>query len=165
MYSESSQTFKMKFFAKVVQSFQLLNIFVKTSSLDFWQSSKCSSKNDINSSETAVIRANCVYLKCLTLRSCLSSSSSRFSTSCVGNFGIVNRYSWFWISLNMADEGGEFSFSQGIHVSSDIRTDFSISMRLMTIKFRKQVHLQDLTQMRLFKQVLVTSLRQDYMAN
>ena len=31
----------------------------------------------------------------------------------------------------------------------------------MTTKFGKQIHLQDLTQMRLIKQVLVTSSRQD----
>ena len=32
----------------------------------------------------------------------------------------------------------------------------------MTTKFGKQIHLQDLTQMRLIKQVLVTSSRQDH---
>ena len=35
----------------------------------------------------------------------------------------------------------------------------------MVTKFGKQVHLQDLTQMRLIKQVLVMSLRQDNVAN
>ena len=45
----------------------------------------------------------------------------------------------------MADRGGEFSFFQGIHV----RIDISISVRPMITKFGKQVHLQDLTQMRL----------------
>ena len=33
------------------------------------------------------------------------------------------------------------------------------------MKFGKQVHLQDLTQIRLIKQVLVTSLRQDQVRN
>ena len=51
----------------------------------------------------------------------------------------------------MADRGGEFSFFQGIHV----RIDISISVRPMITKFAKQVHLQDLAQMRLIKQVLV----------
>ena len=54
----------------------------------------------------------------------------------------------------MADWGGEFNFSQGIYV----RIDISISIRPMTTKFGKQVHVQDLTKMRLIKQVLVTSL-------
>ena len=45
----------------------------------------------------------------------------------------------------MADRGGEFRFFQGIHV----RIDISISVRPMITKFGKQVHLQDLTQMRL----------------
>ena len=56
----------------------------------------------------------------------------------------------------MADRGGEFRFFQGIHVRIDIRIDISISIRHMTTNFGKQVHLQDLTQMRLIKQVLVT---------
>ena len=41
----------------------------------------------------------------------------------------------------MADRGGEFSFFQSILV----RIDISISIRPMTTKFGKQVHLQDLT--------------------
>ena len=47
----------------------------------------------------------------------------------------------------MADRGGEFSIFQGIHVRFDTRIDIS--------RFGKQVHLQDLTQTRLIKQVLV----------
>ena len=35
----------------------------------------------------------------------------------------------------------------------------------MITKFHKQVHLQDLTQLRLIKQLLVTSLRQDHVTN
>ena len=65
----------------------------------------------------------------------------------------------------MADQGGEFSFFQDIHVRIDIRSDISISIRPMTTKFGKQVHLQDLTQMRLIKQVLMTSLHQDHVTN
>ena len=49
----------------------------------------------------------------------------------------------------MADGGGEFRFFQGIHVRIDIRIDISISIRPMTNKYDKQVHLQELTQMRL----------------
>ena len=62
------------------------------------------------------------------------------------------------------DRVGEFGFFQGIHVRIDIRIDISISVRSMITKFAKQVHLQDLTQMRLIKQVLVTSLRQDHVS-
>ena len=59
----------------------------------------------------------------------------------------------------MVDRGGEFSFFQGIHVRIDIKTDISISIRPMITKFGKQVHLQDLTQMKVNRQVLVTLLR------
>ena len=72
-------------------------------------------------------------------------------------FGIVNRYSRFWNSLNIADRGGEFSFFQGFHVKLDTRIDISNSVRPMTTKFDKLVNLEKLTQMRLIKQVLVTS--------
>ena len=62
------------------------------------------------------------------------------------------------------DRVGEFGFFQGIHVRIDIRIDISISERAMITRFANQVHLQDLTQMRLIKQVLVTSLRQDHVS-
>ena len=65
----------------------------------------------------------------------------------------------------MADRGGEFSFFQGIHVRIDIRIDVSISVRPMNTKFGKQLYLQDLTQMRLIKQFLVTSLCQYHVTN
>ena len=45
----------------------------------------------------------------------------------------------------MADRGGEFRFFQGIHVRIDIRIDISISIRPMTNKFDKQIHLRELT--------------------
>ena len=64
----------------------------------------------------------------------------------------------------MADQGGEFSFFQDIHVRIDLRSDISISIRPMTTKFGKQVHQQE-TQMRLIKQVLMTSLHQDHVTN
>ena len=65
----------------------------------------------------------------------------------------------------MANQGGEFSFFQCTHVRIGIRIDISISTGPMITKFGKQVHLQGLPQMRLFKQVLVTLLRQDRMTN
>ena len=87
----------------------------------------------------------------------------------------------------MVDRGGEFSPFQGIHVRIGIRIDIAISIRPMITKFghvkidmriyiaisirpmiskfEKQVHLQELTQMRLIKHVLVTSLRQNRVAN
>ena len=61
----------------------------------------------------------------------------------------------------MADGGGEFNFFLDIHVGIDI----SISVRPMISKYGKQVHLQDLTQIRLIKQVLMTSLSQDHVTN
>ena len=48
----------------------------------------------------------------------------------------------------MVDLGGEFSFFQGIHVRNDIRIDISISIRLMAIKFGKQIYLGKMTQVR-----------------
>ena len=47
-------------------------------------------------------------------------------------------------------------------VRNDIKIDISISIRPMSTKLGKQVHLEKLTQMRLLKQVMVTSLRQDH---
>ena len=67
----------------------------------------------------------------------------------------------------MVDRGGEFSFFQRPHVKIDIRIDIFITIspiitvRPMITKIDKQAHLQDLTHMRLIKQVLVASLRQD----
>ena len=61
----------------------------------------------------------------------------------------------------MEDRRDEFSFSLCIHVKIDI----SIPIIPMITKFGKKVHLQDFIQLRLIKQVLVTSLRQDHMTN
>ena len=61
----------------------------------------------------------------------------------------------------MADPGGEFRFFQGILERIDMRIDISISIRPMTTKFGEQLHLQDLTQMRL----ILTLLRQDHVTN
>ena len=52
----------------------------------------------------------------------------------------------------MADRGGEFSF----HVIIDVRIYNFFSIRSIITKFGRQVHLQDLTRMRLTKQLLVT---------
>ena len=57
----------------------------------------------------------------------------------------------------MADLGSESSFSQVIHVRIEMRIDISISIKSLTTKYGRQVHLQKLTQMRLIKQVLVAS--------
>ena len=65
----------------------------------------------------------------------------------------------------MVDRGGEFSIFQVIQVGFDIRIDISISVRRMITKFGKQMHLHNLTQIRLFKQVLVSSFRQDHLIN
>ena len=61
----------------------------------------------------------------------------------------------------MADPGGEFRFFQGILERIDMRIDISISIRPMTTKFGEQLHLQDLTQMRL----ILTLLRQDHVTD
>ena len=51
----------------------------------------------------------------------------------------------------MRHRGSEFSFFQCIYVRIDIRIDISISIKPIITKFDKQVHLQDLTRMRLIK--------------
>ena len=79
----------------------------------------------------------CVCLKRMTLCNCMFSStpSSRFSLLAVsGTVGIVSQYSQFWKSLKMAVRGGEFSFFQSIHVSTDKRIDISIFVRSITTK-------------------------------
>ena len=68
-------------------------------------------------------------------------------------------------SYKMADRGGEYSFFQDTHVTIDKRINISSSKRHMTTKFTEHVHLQELTQMRLIKQVLVTPWRQDHVTN
>ena len=63
----------------------------------------------------------------------------------------------------MADSGGDFTFFQDVKI--DIGIGISISIRPMTTKFDKLVHLQDLTQIRPIKQMLVMSLRQNHVTN
>ena len=65
----------------------------------------------------------------------------------------------------MVDQGSEFSFFQSIHVRINIRIDMSISIRPMITKFGIQVHLQNLIQMRLIMQELVTSLHRNHLTN
>ena len=65
----------------------------------------------------------------------------------------------------MTDRNDEFSIFQGIHVRFNIKIDISICIRTMITKSGEQVHLQDLIQMRLIKQVLLTSLRQYHVVN
>ena len=65
----------------------------------------------------------------------------------------------------MKNQGAEFSIFRGTHVRFDIRINISIFLISMITRFCKQVHLQDLIQMRLIKQILVMSLRQDHATN
>ena len=65
----------------------------------------------------------------------------------------------------MADWDGEFIFFQGIQIRTNIIIDISMSIRPMTTKFGKKVYLQDLTKMKLIKQVLVKFLLQYHMTN
>ena len=97
----------------------------------------------------------------ITLCNCLSYSYS----SRTREVGIVNQFSGFQKYCNMTDRGGEFSFLQGILVRIDIRIYITNFIRPVITKFGKQVHLQDLIQIRLIKQVLVTSLLQDHATN
>ena len=99
----------------------------------------------------ATIVVCCICGKAIPLYSCLCIFSSRFPGSPVRDSGIVNRYSWFWGSVKVGDRGGEFTFFQSIHVRTDIRIHFSISIRHITTTFDKQVHLGQLTKMRLIK--------------
>ena len=57
----------------------------------------------------------------------------------------------------MVDQDNEFSFFRGNHVRIDIRIHILIFMKPMTTKFGKQIHLEELTEIRLIKQVLVAS--------
>ena len=65
----------------------------------------------------------------------------------------------------MVDGGSEFIFFWGIHVRIDVRIDISISIRPKNPKFGRQIHLQELNQMTVFQQVLVTLLRQYHGTN
>ena len=51
----------------------------------------------------------------------------------------------------MADRGAEFSFLLGIYVRTGIRIGISMSIKPMITKFDKQVHLQELIQMKVIK--------------
>ena len=67
-----------------------------------------------------------------------------------------------FLILKVFQYGGEFRFFLDIHVRIDIRIDASISIRSATTKFGQQVYKEELTQMRLNMQVLVTSLCQEH---
>ena len=70
----------------------------------------------------------CFCLKSISFAIAIIPSSSSFSQLFL-NFGIVNWYSWFSKSLNMAERGDEFNFLRDIHIRIDIRADNSISIR------------------------------------
>ena len=96
----------------------------------------------------------------------LCSSSSRFSATRVREFGILNPYFWFWKSLSMAKRDSKVSFFRGNHVKIGIRIDISISIRSLTPNVAiRYVHLEELTQRRLIKKVLVTPSRQYHVTN
>ena len=107
----------------------------------------------------------CVCMKRVTVCNYLCSSSSLFSAGRVREIGIVSRYSWFWKFLKMAEQGCGFSLFSVIHVRIDIRIDTSIIIRNMTTKFCQQAHLEEMTQVRLIKQVLVKFSRQHHVTN
>ena len=65
----------------------------------------------------------------------------------------------------MENRVGRFRFLPDIYLITDIIIDISISMRPMTTKFGKQVHAEELTRMKLTKQVLVISSPQDHVKN
>ena len=56
----------------------------------------------------------------------------------------------------MVDPASEISFFRSNHARINIGIDMSISMRPMTTKFGRQVHLEELTHIRLVKQMLMT---------
>ena len=73
-------------------------------------------------------------------------------------------YTSFYACFNRFVEvcwGSEFSFFWGIPVRIYIKIDISISTRSMATKFGKQVALEELTQMRPMKRVLVMPSRQN----
>ena len=55
----------------------------------------------------------------------------------------------------MPDRSGEFSSFQDVHVRTDRKIDISVSIRPMVTKFATQVHLNNLTQMRMIKHVML----------
>ena len=59
-YSEPCQTSKMEVFAKIVNGFSFLTIFLKLSILDVWQDSEFASEATYDLREK-------LHLKCLTL--------------------------------------------------------------------------------------------------
>ena len=65
----------------------------------------------------------------------------------------------------MADREGEFNFFQRIHVRIGIRIDFSISIRPMITRFGNQIHLQDLTQIRIIKAGTGDVIHKDHLTN
>ena len=65
----------------------------------------------------------------------------------------------------MADWKYKSSFLQGIHVRIDTKIDISISIKTITTKFHKQILLEELTQIRLIKQVLMTSSCEYHVTN
>ena len=78
-----------------------------------------------NSKESFMQMIDSICLQSITFCSCLN-----FSVHLFLDFEVVNWCSWFWKSLSMVNRGGAFSYFRGIHVSSDIRIEISISISL-----------------------------------
>ena len=62
----------------------------------------------------------------------------------------------------MTEPGSEFKF---LALRTYIRIDISISIRPRTTKRNNELHRKKLTQVRVIKQVSVTSSRQDHVTN
>ena len=75
-----------------------------------------------------------------------------FSISRVRDFGIIISISDF--------ENSSIWWIDAVQI--DLRINISISIRSMIPRFDRQVHLEELTQMRLIKEVLVTSSHHDH---
>ena len=65
----------------------------------------------------------------------------------------------------MMDQGSEFSFPWGPHLKINIRIDICLSIRPTTTRLSNQVHLDELNQMKLIKQVQMTSSHEDHLKN
>ena len=63
------------------------------------------------------------------------------------DFGIENRYSWFWEFLNIADWECEFSFFRGIYLRIEIRI-ISIFSRPRINKLCKKIYVEEFTHLR-----------------
>ena len=74
---------------------------------------------------------------------------------------VVSRVRDFGIIISISDfENPSIWWIDAVQI--DLRINISISIRSMIPRFDRQVHLEELTQMRLIKEVLVTSSHHDH---